>query len=124
MIRRPPRSTRTDTLCPYTTLFRSAPSAPSSRPTPAPIARTPGERDTVIPHSNIRKRSAEHLRRSVDTSAHVYASIEVDYEAVERVRRVQKGDWKAEAGFSLTYPPFISRAGTDDITTTTQTNPP
>src|SRR3546814_8989505 len=25
MIRRPPRSTRTDTLCPYTTLFRSRP---------------------------------------------------------------------------------------------------
>src|SRR3546814_20440824 len=25
MIRRPPRSTRTDTLCPYTTLFRSEP---------------------------------------------------------------------------------------------------
>src|SRR3546814_19156704 len=32
MIRRPPRSTRTDTLFPYTTLFRSnAPPAPSSR---------------------------------------------------------------------------------------------
>src|SRR3546814_19969252 len=27
MIRRPPRSTRTDTLCPYTTLFRSLASA-------------------------------------------------------------------------------------------------
>src|SRR3546814_5739117 len=27
MIRRPPRSTRTDTLCPYTTLFRSCPSS-------------------------------------------------------------------------------------------------
>src|SRR3546814_11628621 len=27
MIRRPPRSTRTDTLFPYTTLFRSAPAA-------------------------------------------------------------------------------------------------
>src|SRR3546814_3984079 len=26
MNRRPPRSTRTDTLCPYTTLFRSTPS--------------------------------------------------------------------------------------------------
>src|SRR3546814_7602379 len=25
MIRRPPRSTRTDTLCPYTTLFRALP---------------------------------------------------------------------------------------------------
>src|SRR3546814_19952264 len=33
MIRRPPRSTRTDTLFPYTTLFRSiAPQARSARP--------------------------------------------------------------------------------------------
>src|SRR3546814_12445903 len=31
MIRRPPRSTRTDTLFPYTTLFRSPPAPP---PTP------------------------------------------------------------------------------------------
>src|SRR3546814_10537933 len=31
MIRRPPRSTRTDTLFPYTTLFRSAPSAWGAR---------------------------------------------------------------------------------------------
>src|SRR3546814_6561548 len=30
MIRRPPRSTRTDTLCPYTTLFRSV--IPSYKP--------------------------------------------------------------------------------------------
>src|SRR3546814_18253741 len=29
MIRRPPRSTRTDTLFPYTTLFRSADAAPA-----------------------------------------------------------------------------------------------
>src|SRR3546814_3342674 len=31
MIRRPPRSTRTDTLFPYTTLFRSGAGAPSPR---------------------------------------------------------------------------------------------
>src|SRR3546814_16987941 len=30
MIRRPPRSTRTDTLFPYTTLFRSGPAAPDA----------------------------------------------------------------------------------------------
>src|SRR3546814_3588437 len=30
-IRRPPRSTRTDTLCPYTTLFRSCPVLPLLR---------------------------------------------------------------------------------------------
>src|SRR3546814_16236614 len=32
MIRRPPRSTRTDTLFPYTTLFRSEPDAAYRRP--------------------------------------------------------------------------------------------
>src|SRR3546814_14541651 len=31
MIRRPPRSTRTDTLFPYTTLFRSVPLKPEHR---------------------------------------------------------------------------------------------
>src|SRR3546814_4056409 len=31
MIRRPPRSTRTDTLFPYTTLFRSFPAPPFSK---------------------------------------------------------------------------------------------
>jgi len=74
-----------------------------------------GDRDTVIPHSNIRKRSAEHLRRSLDTSAHVYASVEVDYEVVERVRRAHKEAWRAEEGFGLTYLPFISRAVIDAI---------
>src|SRR3546814_17540055 len=48
MIRRPPRSTRTDTLFPYTTLFRSrpkagqsAPSDPSSNRAAAPDAAPP-----------------------------------------------------------------------------------
>jgi 2-oxoglutarate dehydrogenase E2 component (dihydrolipoamide succinyltransferase) len=93
-----------------------APTAPAARPTPvpAPLVRS-GDRDTLIPHSNIRKRSAEHLRRSLDTSAHVYASIEVDYEAVDRVRRTHKEAWKAEEGFSLTYLPFVSRAVIDAI---------
>src|SRR3546814_13167969 len=35
MIRRPPRSTRTDTLFPYTTLFRS--SGPAARRQPVPL---------------------------------------------------------------------------------------
>src|SRR3546814_10055233 len=39
MIRRPPRSTRTDTLFPYTTLFRSsAPSGSHARAPPAHVA--------------------------------------------------------------------------------------
>src|SRR3546814_2726971 len=36
MRRRPPRSTRTDTLFPYTTLFRSRRPGPARRPPPGP----------------------------------------------------------------------------------------
>src|SRR3546814_5611094 len=48
MIRRPPRSTRTDTLVPYTTLFRSAagvgPGRRSRRPQPRRQGPADGER--------------------------------------------------------------------------------
>ena len=93
-----------------------AASAPARRepPKPQPLPRS-GERDTAIPFSNIRKRTAEHMIRSKQTSAHVYAAIEVDYEAVERVRRDEKQSWKDEEGFSLTYLPFVSRAVVDAI---------
>src|SRR3546814_15061567 len=40
MIRRPPRSTRTDTLFPYTTLFRSARASPRFSPSANPISRS------------------------------------------------------------------------------------
>src|SRR3546814_9692645 len=39
MIRRPPRSTRTDTLCPYTTLFRSEHPAPRRIAEPENLGR-------------------------------------------------------------------------------------
>src|SRR3546814_934655 len=42
MIRRPPRSTRTDTLFPYTTLFRSAPHQRKARTCPVPARSTRG----------------------------------------------------------------------------------
>ena len=92
-----------------------APAGPAARPAPAPVAVRAGERDTTIPHSNIRRRTAEHMIRSKHTSAHVYAAIETDYEAIESVRRAVKEQWKAEEGFSLTYLPFISRAVVDAI---------
>jgi pyruvate dehydrogenase E2 component (dihydrolipoamide acetyltransferase) len=90
------------------------PAAPAAARSPEPLVRS-GERDTVIPHTNIRKRTAEHMIRSIQTSAHVYASIEVDYEGVERVRRANKDAWKSEEGFGLTYLPFVSRAVVDAL---------
>ena len=92
-----------------------APAAPAAQaPAPQPIARA-GERDTAIPHTNIRRRTAEHMIRSKSTSAHVYASIEVDYEAIERLRSAEKDAFRASEGFGLTYLPFIARAVVDAI---------
>src|SRR3546814_11141849 len=54
MIRRPPRSTRTDTLFPYTTLFRSplCRSSPYSGPTPLPSVATPCVKSAAVKPSN------------------------------------------------------------------------
>jgi pyruvate dehydrogenase E2 component (dihydrolipoamide acetyltransferase) len=96
----------------------AAPPAPAparaAAPAPQPMAAA-GERDTAIPHTNMRRRTAEHMIRSKQTSAHVYASVEVDYEAVEVVRWAAREEWRAAEGFSLTYLPFISRAIIDAI---------
>src|SRR3546814_7482294 len=49
-IRRPPRSTRTDTLFPYTTLFRSA-GPPAAWARPPPRRPRPSERRGPFPHA-------------------------------------------------------------------------
>ena len=97
------------------------PKPAASRQAPAaaaPKASAPTPRagaDEVIPFSNIRRRTAEHMVRSQATSAHVLVAIEVDYDAVDRVRLAAKDAFKAEEGFSLTYLPFVSRAVIDAI---------
>src|SRR3546814_4749690 len=58
MIRRPPRSTRTDTLVPYTTLFRSEPGAAAEG---ADADRRP-ELRALFPHG-LRHRPLRQLER-------------------------------------------------------------
>ena len=60
--------------------------------------------------SRLRKRIAENMIMSKQTSAHVMTSIEVDFENIEIVRAKNKAKFKEENGFSLTYLPFISLA--------------
>jgi len=90
-----------------------APAPPAAAPAPAPVA--PGAGDEVIPFDNIRRRTAEHMVRSKATSAHVYTSVRVDFERIERIRRDAQSEWKATEGFSLTYLPFIVRAFSDVV---------
>jgi len=91
-----------------------AAAAPAAAAPAAPVARA-GERDETIPFSNIRKRTAEHMVRSIATAAHTLVSIEVDFAAVDAVRKAEKDRFKAEEGVSLTYLPFIARAIIDAV---------
>ena len=58
--------------------------------------------------SRLRRRIAENMVMSKQTSAHVMTSVEVDYENIEILRSKHKKSFKEENGFSLTYLPFIS----------------
>src|SRR3546814_18640409 len=82
MIRRPPRSTRTDTLFPYTTLFRSdlldritAPACVASSSRPERLAHTLGL--TGLHHRfapnvfSATERSEEHTSELQSTNAHL-----------------------------------------------------
>ena len=85
--------------------------APRSAPKPVPVAEGSEEVDL----ERIRVRTAENLVNAKRTAAHVWTSVEVDFERVERVRQAHKEEFKVEEGFSLTYLPFISRATIDAL---------
>jgi pyruvate dehydrogenase E2 component (dihydrolipoamide acetyltransferase) len=71
--------------------------------------------DLVVPFSNMRRRTAEHMVRSKTTSPHAFIANEVDFESVERIRRQWGERFKEEEGFSLTYLPFIARAAVESL---------
>jgi 2-oxoglutarate dehydrogenase E2 component (dihydrolipoamide succinyltransferase) len=87
----------------------SPPAVPATRPTPGPTASRVGT-DEIVPFTNIRRRTAEHMIRSQETSAHTLVVLEADFENVEQVRRAHRESFRAEEGFSLTYLPFVARA--------------
>ena len=66
--------------------------------------------DQIVPFSNMRRRTAEHMVRSKAASPHAFIANEVDFESVERVRKAWGERFKAEEGFALTYLPFVARA--------------
>src|SRR3546814_1004031 len=72
MIRRPPRSTRTDTLFPYTTLFRSAPSPAPHGPggDPAPRARRRGRSGAPPPGRGAPPATPARLREAPRSEEH------------------------------------------------------
>ncbi|NNC93365.1 MAG: 2-oxo acid dehydrogenase subunit E2 [Acidimicrobiia bacterium] len=80
---------------------------------PEGVPLMPG--DQVVALTRLRQRIADNMIKAKQSAAHVWASVEVDYENLERVRRRHKEPWKAAEGFSLTYLPFIARAVSDAL---------
>jgi len=99
---------------PVPTAAAPAAASPVAAPPAAPpVARAAG--DETVPFSNIRRRTAEHMRRSIDTSAHTLVVVEVDYDQVDQARLPARARFKEEEGVSLSYLPFVARAVVDAL---------
>ncbi len=108
------------------------PPAPAAAPAPAPapvaVAPTPmmaaapvapaapaAEGELVEPMTAMRRGIAEHMRRSLDTSAHVTTVFEVDLSKVVALRERLKPEYEKSYGVNPTYLAFIARATVDAI---------
>jgi len=92
--------------------FLQQPAAPQAQPQPQPqpqIQKAPGESIRLEPLSVMRKKIAQHMVQSKQTSAHVTTVFEVDFTNIEKLRRQYKESY-AERGVKITYLPFIVQA--------------
>jgi 2-oxoglutarate dehydrogenase E2 component (dihydrolipoamide succinyltransferase) len=92
--------------------------APPSAPTPVPptpvsIAPSVGEQEE--PMNAMRRGIAEHMRRSLDTSAHVTSAIEVDMSRVVAAREALKKEYQAKHGVNPTYLAFVTQAAIETL---------
>jgi pyruvate dehydrogenase E2 component (dihydrolipoyllysine-residue acetyltransferase) len=91
---------------------RAAAAAPAP-PVAAPAPSQPGE--SFEPITAMRRGIAEHMRRSLDTSAHVTSAIEVDMSKVSAIRAKLKREYQQNYGVNPTYLIFVARAATDTL---------
>jgi pyruvate/2-oxoglutarate dehydrogenase complex dihydrolipoamide acyltransferase (E2) component len=88
----------------------SARPATPTAPLPAPPAPLPTLQGEVIALNTVRQKTAERLAENWRTIPHVFQAMEVDFTAVDRMRKSRKKAFQTAHGFSLTFLPFIARA--------------
>jgi 2-oxoglutarate dehydrogenase E2 component (dihydrolipoamide succinyltransferase) len=101
-------TTASEPVAPAAPTTPAAPAAP-----PPPVARpqaAPAVGETVEPISAMRRGIAEHMRRSVDTAAHVTSAIEVDMSKIVAARETLKKEYQSAYGVNPTYLAFVARA--------------
>src|SRR6266540_4056330 len=91
---------------------KGAPAAAPAPPTPAFAA---GDRVTIEPMSNMRRRIAENMLNSRRVSAHVTTIFEVDFTNIARLRERVKKQFEAQNGAKLTFLPFVIKATIDAL---------
>lgn len=86
--------------------------APVGSSSPAPVlpASTEQLADEVLPMGRIRQRIGQHMRKSLDTSTHVYGMTESDVTSMVAFRNRQKDEFLTSEGIKLTYTPMIAYA--------------
>ena len=90
----------------------AAPAAKESAPAAATAA---GEREELVPWTNIRRRTAEHMVASHLETARAWNAVEADWTNIVELRGKAKENFKAKEGFNLTYLPFLARAVCDTL---------
>jgi pyruvate dehydrogenase E2 component (dihydrolipoamide acetyltransferase) len=89
--------------------------APAAAAPPAPAPQPAEEGETLEPMSAMRRGIAEHMRRSLDTSAHVTSAIEVDMSEVVAIRKRLKREYEQAYGVNPTYLSFVARAAVETL---------
>ncbi len=87
-----------------------APAQAASAPAPAPQPAMTEAGEQLEPVSAMRRGIAEHMRRSLDTSAHVTSAIEVDMSKVVEIRKRLKPEYQKAYDVNITYLAFVARA--------------
>ena len=87
--------------------------APPAPPPPQPVVAEAGEQ--FEPMTAMRRGIAEHMRRSLDTSAHVTSAIEVDMSRVVAIRKKLKQEYEKDYGVNPTYLSFVARATVETL---------
>ncbi|HET9288392.1 MAG TPA: dihydrolipoamide acetyltransferase family protein [Gaiella sp.] len=91
----------------------AAPPAPPAPVTVGAAAPVAGEHEE--PMNAMRRGVAEHMRRSLDTSAHVTSAIEVDMSRVVAARERLKKEYEATYGVNPTYLAFVTKAAVETL---------
>ena len=104
-----------------------APEAPAAPAAAAPAAAAPAAevstlRGTTEKMSRLRQTIAKRMVESLQVSAQLTATVEVDMTAISQIRAKVKDDFKKREGATLSYLPFIAKASVEALKAYPQVN--